>query len=104
MGQKAIHECECEDCQGAAQTDVKSQHELINLLMSRLDEQQRCWYAAVESERIGYGGDTQVTRITGLDVETIRRGRRELADKLAHRPVGRVRVAGGGRPRVEKKA
>jgi len=104
MGQKAIHECECNDCQEAIQTDVKSQHELINLLMSRLDEQQRRWYAAVESERIGYGGDTQMTQITGLDVETIRRGRRELADKLAHRPVGRVRVVGGGRPRVEKKA
>ncbi|MCD4685634.1 MAG: hypothetical protein K8S97_06840 [Anaerolineae bacterium] len=45
----------------------------MNLLMSRLDEQQRRWYAAVESEKIGHGGDVQVSRITGLNVETIRR-------------------------------
>jgi hypothetical protein len=104
MGQKAIHECACKDCQNEAAPAVKSQHKLINLLLSRLDEQQRRWYAAVESEKIGYGGDRLVNQITGLDVETIRRGRRELAEQFVTRPVGRIRVAGGGRPRVEKKA
>jgi hypothetical protein len=29
----------------------------MNLLLSRLDEQQRRWYLAVESERFGYGAD-----------------------------------------------
>jgi hypothetical protein len=75
----------------------------MNLLMSRLDEQQRRWYVAVESEKIGHGGDVQVSRITGLDVETIRRGRREMAEQLENRPGERIRVPGGGRPRVEKK-
>ncbi|QDV35586.1 hypothetical protein [Tautonia plasticadhaerens] len=76
----------------------------MNLLMSRLDEQQRRWYAAVESSKVGHGGGRLLSRITGLDVDTIRRGRRELADSLQGRPGDRVRLPGGGRPAVEKKA
>ena len=102
MGAKAVHECECEGCQRGEDGQQKRQHQEINLLMSRLDEQQRRWYAAVESDKIGFGGDVQVSRITGLNVETIRRGRREMGEQLANRPVERIRVAGGGRPRVEK--
>ena len=75
----------------------------MNLLMSRLDEQQRRWYAAVEAEKIGHGGTVHVSQITGLNVETIRRGHRELADNLEERPSDRIRLPGGGRPRTEKK-
>jgi hypothetical protein len=75
----------------------------MNLLMSRLDEQQRRWYAAVEAERIGHGGNVRVSQITGLNVETIRQGRREIAQDLAGRPDDRIRLPGGGRPRTEKK-
>ena len=73
------------------------------LLSSRLDEQERRWFAAVESQRIGHGGDSLVSQITGLDEKTIRRGREELAASLAERPIDRVRLPGGGRPAVEKK-
>jgi hypothetical protein len=76
----------------------------MNLLISRLDEQQRRWYAAVESERLGHGGDAQVARITGLDPQTIRRGRFELASDLRERPAERVRAPGAGRLRTEKKS
>jgi hypothetical protein len=76
----------------------------MNLLLSRLDEQQRRWYAAIESAKIGYGGDRWVSLITGLHVDTIRRGREELADSLRERPADRVRVPGGGRPALEKKS
>lgn len=75
----------------------------MNVLMSRLDEQQRRWYAAVEAEKIGHGGTVRVSQITGLNVETIRQGRRELAEDLEGRPVDRIRLPGGGRPRAEKK-
>ena len=75
----------------------------MNVFLSRLDEQQRRWYVALESQKVGYGGDTLLSQITGLDVETIRRGRRELEDELAQRPVEHVRDPGGGRPAVEKK-
>jgi hypothetical protein len=75
----------------------------MNLLLSRLDEQQRRLYAAVESKRIGHGGDRLLSLITGLDVETIRRGRRELDADLVDTPPDRIRRSGGGRPVVEKK-
>jgi hypothetical protein len=75
----------------------------MNLFLSRLDEQQRRWYVALESKKIGPGGDVLLSQITGLDVETIRRGRRELEAELADRPPDHVRLAGGGQPSVEKK-
>ena len=75
----------------------------MNLLLSRLAEQQRRWYLAVESERSGYGADRILLEITGVDEKTIRRGRRELAASLVDRPVDRVRLPGGGRPRTKKK-
>jgi len=75
----------------------------MNLLLSRLDEQQRRWYVALESVKVGHGGDALLSQITGLNVETIRRGREELESDLQGRPVDRVRVAGGGREPLEKK-
>jgi len=73
------------------------------LLVSRLDEHQRRWFAALEAKRLGRGGTRLMAQITGLDEKTIRRGRRELAGQLADVPPQRVRRPGGGRPRVEKK-
>jgi hypothetical protein len=75
----------------------------MNLLLSRLDEQQRRWYAALESHKLGHGGDTRVALITGLHVDTIRRGREELAADLQGRPADRIRQPGGGRPPLKKK-
>jgi len=75
----------------------------MNLFLSRLDEQQRRWYAALESRKLGHGGDKRVSEITGLNVETIRRGRQELDRSLAGRPDDHIRLSGGGRHRVEKK-
>jgi hypothetical protein len=75
----------------------------MNLLLSRLDEQQRRWYLAVESQRLGYGADRLLFEITGVDEKTIRRGREELAASLEDQPTDRVRRPGGGRPSVEKK-
>jgi hypothetical protein len=75
----------------------------MNLLLSRLDEQQRRWYVAVEANRIGHGGVRLLSQITGIDEKTIRRGQQEMADELVERPIDRVRLPGGGRPLVEKK-
>jgi hypothetical protein len=98
-----VRECQCADCRGAAEHPNKQLHHQMNLLLSRLDEQQRRWYVALESKRVGHGGDTLLAQITGLDVETIRRGRRELDSELAERPTDGVRLPGGGQPSVEKK-
>jgi hypothetical protein len=75
----------------------------MNLFLSRLDEQQRRWYVALEAARIGHGGERLLAQITGLDEKTIRRGLKELASGLADRPLDRVRLPGGGRPPSEKK-
>jgi hypothetical protein len=76
----------------------------MNVLLSRLDEQQRRWFLAVESERFGYGADRILFEITGVDEKTIRRGRRELAVSLADRPVEfgcRVAAGHGRKKRLE---
>jgi hypothetical protein len=70
----------------------------MNVLLSRLDERQRRWYAGLESLRIGHGGDRQASRITGLSETTVRRGRNEFERDLEACPPGRLRQAGGGRP------
>ncbi|HEX4300509.1 MAG TPA: transposase [Gammaproteobacteria bacterium] len=75
----------------------------MNLLLSRMDEQQRRWYVALESIRVGHGGDALMHLISGMNVETIRRGREELENDLQDRPGDRVRLPGGGRPPVEQK-
>lgn len=101
MGSQIIHQCQCWECQEGTET-TRLHHEQLNLLMSRLNEQQRRWMAALEAKRLGHGGTQRLSEITRLDINTIRRGRRELDAGLADRPVERIRVAGGGRKRVEK--
>jgi hypothetical protein len=73
----------------------------IVLFYSLLDEQQRRLYAGLESFKRGHGGDRQMAQGLGLDVETVARGRRELLAGEVERE--RIRRAGGGRPRAEKK-
>jgi len=97
-----IHACQCAACAGGDHA-ARQLHHQLNVLMSRLDEQQRRWLAALESNKIGHGGDAFVSRITGLHVDTIRRGREELGAELSGRPAGRVRNPGAGRPPVKKK-
>ena len=102
MREPQVHECQCPHCQDAGDHPDKAVHHRMNLFLSRLDEQQRRWYVALEAERVGPGGDRLLTQITGLDAKTLRRGGVELAAELAERPPDRVRRVGGGRPPVEK--
>jgi hypothetical protein len=97
-----VHECGCAACQ-AGDHPAREVHRQLNLLLSRLDEQQRRWLAAREAKRLGHGGFQRIAEITGLHPETIRRGRDELDDGFRTRPIDKVRLPGGGRPRVEKK-
>jgi hypothetical protein len=97
------HTCQCPHCQQEADHPDKELHRQMNLFLSRLDEQQRRWYVALESKKMGRTGDRLLSQITGMDEKTIRRGRQELDDSLADRPTERIRLPGGGRPPVEKK-
>jgi hypothetical protein len=98
-----VHRCQCDICASGVKHPGRQLHRNLNLVLSRLDEQQRRWLAALESQKIGYGGDRLLSQITGLHPDTIRRGREELDADLEGRPVERVRNPGGGRPPVKKK-
>lgn len=74
----------------------------MNLYLSRLDEQQRRWYVALEAKKLGHGATKRLSEITGMHINTIRRGKRELEQDLAEHPIGRIRALGGGRRTVEK--
>lgn len=98
-----VHVCQCPHCCQKADHPDRELHRQMNLFLSRLDEQQRRWYVALEARRIGRSGMSLLSRISGMDEKTIQRGMQELAAELAGRPTDRVRLPGGGRPPVEKK-
>ena len=102
MSERTVHQCECPNCRLAGDHPDKELHHQMNLLLSRLDEQQRRWYVALEAKKLGHGGITLLSQITGMSADTIRRGREELDEELNSRPVGGMRLPGGGRSRVEK--
>jgi hypothetical protein len=97
--------CPCPTCQhpGEGGAPERQHHQRLLLVFARLDEAQQRWFAALEADRIGSGGDRLLSQITGLDAKTIQRGRQELAAGLADQPPDRVRQPGGGRLPVEKK-
>jgi len=103
MADMASHQCRCPRCSAGEDHPDCQLHRHINLLMSRLNEQQRRWLAALESKKAGHGGDALLASITGLHVDTIRRGRQELDAGLQGRPTDRVRLPGAGRPPAQKK-
>ena len=103
MPQREVHVCQCPGCLQPAEYRNRTWHQQMNLLLSRLDEQQRRWYAALEAQKVGHGGIRLLSQITGLDEKTIVRGQQELAEQLQSRPADSVRLPGGGRPASEKK-
>jgi len=60
MSSREIDRCECGECQGGNEV-IGKQHEELNLLMSRLDEQQRRWVVALEAKKIGHGGSKKLS-------------------------------------------
>lgn len=77
--------------------------EQARLVFGRLNEQQRRWVAGLLSKASGWGGDTEISQITGVDPKTIKRGRDELDSNLEDCPTDRIRRKGAGRPPLEKK-
>jgi hypothetical protein len=78
-------------------------HELkaaIILFFSVLDEQQRRLYAGLESLMCGYGGDTAVADLLGIDEHTVAKGRTAILQQDIE--TDRIRKPGGGRKPVKK--
>ena len=74
---------------------------VVLLFLSALNERQRRLYAGLESLKLGYGGDSYIAKLFGMDPHTVARGRRDLEN--GDWDTGRLRAEGGGRSAVEKK-
>lgn len=98
-----IHQCTCDICKNESDTAVTLQHQQMNLFLSRLNEPQRRWYLGLYSQQLDSPNDCNLSKITGVDEKTIRRGRKELGNNLDDLPPERQRKKGGGRPLSEKK-
>src|SRR5262245_47826674 len=94
--------CDCPDCLGGAEHPDAQYHRELRLFLSRLNDEQRRLYAAVESHRLGRGGVSRVADVMGLCPATIARGRHELADLLQGKSIEKERKPIPGRPRIEQ--
>ena len=79
--------------------------ERIRNMLPLLNEKQRRLYLANEAKAIGYGGISQVSRISGVSRVTITQGMTEISSK-GYQPQAqtRLRKKGGGRIKIETKA
>lgn len=77
---------------------------LMQLHYCRLSERDRRHYAALESLKLGRGGTTYISKVLGVDRNTIIEGRKELMTQGEGSPLppGRQRRAGGGRKKNRK--
>jgi Rhodopirellula transposase DDE domain len=71
-------------------------------LLPTLPETQRRWLAGVKALELGRGGLTSVQRATGLSVNTVAKGIREVERGLPTVAPERLRKPGGGRKPVEE--
>jgi len=101
MSSFAVRTCGCEKCLSDSPHPEQIHHHQMNVFISRLNEPQRQWFAALEASWLGHGGQDLVSQITGLSLMTIRRGQRELQADLAPCARTRLRAPGGGRPTLQ---
>lgn len=101
--QDALRVCQCPDCEEPGDHPNKERHRQMIVLLKQLNERQRRLFVALESNRMGHGGDRLMSLITGMNVRTIRKGRQELNSSEEDAPSDRVRRPGAGRPKAEKK-
>lgn len=92
---------------GEAQQDSQQQYGIapevvkhMRCLLSILNEKQRRLYLGFESVRMGKGGEAALSRMSGVNMKTIARGRHELLHGDVD--VERIRRAGAGRPALKK--
>lgn len=67
-----------------------------------LSEKEKRRYAALETEKLGYGGQKYICSLLGCSPTTLRVGREELLHGSST-PEGRVRRPGGGRKKIREK-
>jgi hypothetical protein len=100
---KSVHKCRCNECIEQPNGEIALLHTSINRLVASLDEKHRRQFAGLLASQFGHGGLQYLSKITGLDRDTISRGKREIepADVALTQ---RIRAVGGGRHPAEKKS
>jgi hypothetical protein len=66
----------------------------MKTLYNSLNERDRRRYAAIEADKLGYGGQAYISQLLGCDHKTLQRGLDEL-DRPPSLPPGRIRKKGG---------
>jgi hypothetical protein len=99
---RLVHACECPTCRQYPKGRVAREHRALNRLIAASDERTRRLLAGFLARQHGCGGIALFAHITGLDRDTVARGRRELRQPF--RSSGRIRRPGAGGQPVEKKA
>lgn len=69
------------------------------IMKGALNERQWRIFLGTEAEKIGLGGLIKVSRLSGSDVKTIRRGKTDMRKPILQ---GRIRKAGGGRKKLKE--
>ena len=97
-----LHVCTCFDCREHPRGAVAREHQLLNRLLAAADERLRRLVAGFFARQRGRGGIVQVAQISGLDRNTVARGRRELSRGTSLRSA-RIRTPGAGRRKLDEK-
>lgn len=99
---RGVHSCPCPACRDHPHGATAREHRAINRVLAVADERLRRLLAGLLAQQMGRGGIARLTTISGLDRNTVARGRRELDQGRPAFGV-RIRRAGGGRKRLEEK-
>lgn len=100
---KTVHKCRCSECIDEPSGETALLHTSINRLIIALDEKHRRQFVGLLASQFGHGGIQYYSKITGLNRNTISRGKQEV--KRANAALGGcIRASGGGRHKVEKKS
>jgi len=91
---------------GISEVVEKSLSEQYAQIRPHLNERQRRLWAGSEALKLGFGGLSALSRATGMSINTIKAGKRELEQPetaLAEPATTRVRRPGGGRKSATQK-
>ena len=77
--------------------------EKMLVFFNTLSEKNKRHFAALESRKLGHGGQVYIAQILGVSVSTIHRGLKEINSKNLP-PKDRTRRVGGGRKPYDKKS
>lgn len=81
---------------------ARDTEERMKCFYEKLSEKEKRRYAALEAEKLGYGGQRYICQLLGCSPTTLRVGRKELQQGLSLPEKG-IRRPGGGRKKIRDK-